>query len=112
MLFGLFLLWFTIYFNRHEFARKSEFLYYRIMQMQQIVKIQSKGNLTIPKSLRDALGFVENELVRMKKEKGRLIVEAVRTLSYPVRAYKDKELKGFFDLDEKETKKLKAKGLL
>jgi hypothetical protein len=48
----------------------------------------------------------------MKKEKGRLIVEAVRTLSYPVRAYKDKELKGFFDLDEKETKKLKAKGLL
>lgn len=81
------------------------------MQIQEFVKLQSRGNVTIPKILREALGFKENELVRMKEDKGRLIVEPVRTLSYPVRSYKDKELSAFFDLDDKETKKLKAKSL-
>ena len=68
--------------------------------------------MTIPKSFREVLGFGEDELVRMKQEKGKLVIEKVRTLPYPARSYKDSELEEFFKLDEKETKKLKAKGLL
>ena len=36
----------------------------------------------------------------------------IRTLSYPVRSYTDKELQEFFDLDERETRLLKTKGLI
>lgn len=83
----------------------------RIIQ-EEIIKIQPKGLLTIPKSLRVKLGFVENSLVRVKEEKGRLIMEAVRTLPYPVRSYTDDEIKGFLKLDEKQSKELKKKGLI
>ncbi len=77
-----------------------------------IVKIQNKGLLTIPKAYRESLSLVEGDLVRVKEEKGRLVVEKVRTLPYPVRSYTKGEIKEFLALDEKESKKLKAKGLL
>lgn len=79
---------------------------------EEIIKIQPKGLLTIPKSLRLRLGFVENSLVRVKEEKGRLIMEAVRTLPYPVRSYTNDEIEGFLELDEKQSKELKIKGLI
>lgn len=79
---------------------------------EEIVKIQPKGLLTIPKSLRLRLGFVENSLVRVKEEKGRLIMEAVRTLPYSVRSYTDDEIEGFIKLDKKQSKELKKKGLI
>lgn len=74
--------------------------------------MQTKGNITIPKSVRVAMGLTKNSLVRMKVDKGRLIMESVRTLPYPVRSYTPSEVEAFFKLDEKETKKLKAKGIL
>lgn len=77
-----------------------------------LVKIQSRGLLTIPKKFRQALALEENNLARLKKEKGRLIIEPVRTLPYPVRSYTQKDLKGFIDLDKKETQELKKSGLL
>lgn len=77
---------------------------------EEIIKIQPKGLLTIPKNLRLKLGFVENSLVRVKEEKGRLIMEAVRTLPYPVRSYTDDEINGFLELDKKQSKELKKKG--
>jgi len=80
--------------------------------LEEIIKVQNKGVVTIPKSLREAVGLEENSLARIKREKGRLVVEPVRTLPYPVRSYKDSELKEFFELDEKETKKLEVQGLL
>ncbi|MBI3103512.1 AbrB/MazE/SpoVT family DNA-binding domain-containing protein [Candidatus Daviesbacteria bacterium] len=79
---------------------------------EEIVKIQPKGLVTIPKKFRNELGFAENSLVRIKEEKGRLVMEAVRTLSYPVRSYTDSEIDQFFELDEKESKDLRKKGLL
>lgn len=79
---------------------------------QTIVKIQPKGVITIPKKVRDSVGFEENGFARIKKARGRIIIEPVRTLPYLVRTYKDSEVKEFFDLDEKETKKLKDEGLL
>ena len=84
-----------------------------MLQVQEeIIKIQPKGLLTIPKSLRLKLGFVENSLVRVKEEKGRLIMEAVRTLPYPVRSYNEDEVNSFLELDQKQSKELKKKGLI
>ncbi|OGG31348.1 hypothetical protein A3A63_00770 [Candidatus Gottesmanbacteria bacterium RIFCSPLOWO2_01_FULL_46_9] len=81
------------------------------LPLEEIVKIQPKGLFTIPKKFRTGL-FEENGLARVRKEKGRLILEPVRTLPYPVRSYSDEEIKEFVDLDAYETKELKAKGLL
>ena len=79
---------------------------------EDIIKIQPKGLLTIPKKMRQSLGFVENSLVRVKEEKGRLVIEAVRTLPYPVRSYTEDEIEEFIKLDKKESKVLRKKGLL
>ena len=82
------------------------------LSYNEIIKIQPKGLITIPSKLRKSLGFTENGLARLKSEKGRLIMEPVRTLPYPVRSYSDNELQEFIDLDKKESQKLKKKGLL
>lgn len=81
------------------------------MPLEEIVKIQPKGLFTIPKKFRTGL-FEENGLARVRKEKGRLILEPVRTLPFPVRRYTDQEIDEFLALDAYETKKLKAKGIL
>ena len=78
---------------------------------EELVKLQSRGILTIPKKMRVGL-FDEGGIVKMKRLGRKIIIEPVKTLSYPVRSYTDKELHEFFDLDEQETKKLKTKGLI
>lgn len=77
-----------------------------------IIKLQPRGVLTIPKKFRQSLGLEENTLIRIKKDKWRLIIEQVRTLSYPVRSYTNEDLCQFFELDAEEAKKLKKKSLL
>ena len=77
-----------------------------------IVKIQPKGLLTIPIKFRKALSLEENNLVRAEIDKGRLIIEPLRTLPYPVRSYTEKELKNFLKKDLKDSKELKKKGLI
>jgi len=77
---------------------------------EEIVKIQPKGLITIPKNFRIRLGFEESKLARIKSEKGRLVIEPVRTLSYQVRSYSDKEIKEFLEEDKKEAKELKKAG--
>lgn len=79
---------------------------------EEFVTIQPKGLITIPKKIRQELGFEERKPVRLRKEKGRLVIEPVTVLSYPVRRYTDKELKEFLALDSQETKKLKRKKLI
>jgi hypothetical protein len=81
------------------------------ISLEEIVKIQPKGLFTIPKKFRTGL-FEENGLARVRKEKGRLILEPVRTLPYPVRSYTNEEIQEFIDLDAYETKERKTKGLL
>ena len=80
--------------------------------LEDIIKIQPRGTLTIPKKLRDSVGLRENTLVKVIKEKGRLIIEPVRTLPYPVRSYTIEEIDEFLELDAKETEELKKKGIL
>lgn len=77
---------------------------------EEIVKIQPKGLITIPKSMRIQLGFEVSKLARIKNEKGRLIIEPVRTIAYPVRSYSDEEIKEFLEEDAKETKELRKAG--
>lgn len=73
-----------------------------------IIKIQPKGLMTIPIKFRRALGLTANNLARIKKEKGRLVIEPVRTLPYPVRSYTDAEVDEFLRLDAKESALLKT----
>ena len=77
---------------------------------EEIVRIQPKGLITIPKYLRVQLGFDVSKLARIKSEKGRLIIEPVRMISYPVRSYSDEEIKEFLEEDKKETKELRKAG--
>jgi len=82
------------------------------ISQEEIIKILPKGLMTIPKKFRRALGFEENGLARVKKEKGRLIVEPIFTLPYKVRSYTDQEIDEFIELDKRESKGLKKKKLL
>ncbi len=82
------------------------------VNLEEIVKVQSKGLLTLPKKLRQKIGLEAKDLVKVREEKGRLIIEPLRTLSYPVRSYTEEDLKEFLDLDKKEAQVLKKKGLL
>ena len=73
------------------------------MQMQlgtygQVVRVQKKGLVTIPKSLRDYIGLNVNDFVKVKKNKGRIILEPVRVLPYQVRSYADSDLSSFLSL--------------
>lgn len=79
---------------------------------EDIVKMQPKGLLTIPKRFREELGFEKDGLVRVREEKGRIVLEPVRVLDYPVRSYTKEEINEFLALDRKETRDLKKKGLI
>ncbi len=79
---------------------------------EDIVKMQPKGLLTIPKRFREELGFEEDGFVRVKQEKGRIVLEPARILDYPVRSYSKEEIDEFLALDRKETRLLKKKRLI
>lgn len=79
---------------------------------EEIIKIQQRGLFTIPKKMRIKLGLGDNSLIRVQEEKGRIIVEPVRTLPYPVRSYTGAEIKQFVQFDREDTTALKGKGLL
>lgn len=81
----------------------------QILPLEDIVKMQPKGLVTIPKKLRDLVGIAENDLVRVRTDRGRLTIEPVRTLAYPVRSYTDTDLREFIELDKKESKELHAR---
>lgn len=84
----------------------------QIGTFEQMVRIQNKGLVTIPKILRDSVGLNENDLVRVRGSKGRIILEPVRVLPYQVRSYTNANLDSFFELDKKESEGLRKKGLL
>lgn len=80
--------------------------------VEDIIKILPKGVITIPKKIRQFLGFSDNSLARVKAERGRLIIEPMSTLPYPIRNYTDQEITEFINKDKKETLELKIKSLL
>lgn len=78
---------------------------------QEIIKVQSRGLITIPRRFRDR-DFGENSFVRVKKEGGKLVLEPVQVIGYSARKYTDREVGEFFDLDDKESARLRRKGIL
>lgn len=77
----------------------------------QIVQLQPRWVFTLPKSLREDF-FEENRLAKISRIGRKIVIEPVRTLPYAVRSYSDKEIDEFFELDDKESKELKNKGII
>lgn len=78
---------------------------------EQIVQLQPRGVFTLPKNMRSGL-FDNDRLARIKRVGSRIIIEPIRTLSYPVRSYTNDEINEFLNFDAEETKQLKTKGLI
>lgn len=76
---------------------------------EELIRLQPKGLITIPKKFRESLGFEDNSFVRVRKERFKLILEPARVLSYPVRSYTGEELESFLELDKRESKRLQKK---
>lgn len=79
----------------------------QVLPLEDIIKIQPKGLITIPKKMRESIGISERGLMRIKADNGKITIEPIRTLPYPVRSYTDAEIDDFFALDETESKKLR-----
>ncbi|OGK21385.1 hypothetical protein A3C23_01185 [Candidatus Roizmanbacteria bacterium RIFCSPHIGHO2_02_FULL_37_13b] len=75
----------------------------------EFTKIQAKGLITIPKKFRKALSLEQNQLIKIRQVRGRLLIEPVRTLPYLVRKYTSKEVKDFLSFDQRLTDELKNK---
>lgn len=80
--------------------------------MEDIIKMQPKGLITIPKKLRKSVGLTERSLLRIKADNGKITLEPVRTLPYPVRSYTDEELVEFVAFDEEQGNELRRKGII
>lgn len=78
--------------------------------IDEIVKIQPKGLFTIPVKARKQL--FQNNLARVRIDRGRLIVEPVRILDYPVRQYSEEEIDEFFAKDDQDSQTLRKKDFL
>ncbi|MBL7036269.1 hypothetical protein ISR94_00275 [Candidatus Microgenomates bacterium] len=78
---------------------------------EQIIQLQPRGVFTIPKKLREGL-FDDMGIAKIMRLGRKLVIEPVRTLPYQARSYTDDELGDFYKLDDKETKKLRAKGII
>ncbi|TSC88148.1 MAG: Uncharacterized protein G01um101416_171 [Microgenomates group bacterium Gr01-1014_16] len=83
----------------------------QIQDWEEIVKMQPRGLLTIPRRLRDEK-FGANSFVKVKRVGRGLMLEPVTVLGYSVRRYTDAEVGEFFELDKKESNMLKKRGLL
>lgn len=84
---------------------------------QVIVKTLPKGQVTIPKRLREELGIKVNSYLRVYVKAGKLIVEPIDVSGAPtrlyVRSYSQKEVAQFLKLDQLDSKsRRKAEELL
>ena len=68
----------------------------------EIIRIQTRGVITIPRKFRDE-NFGENSFVRVRKFSGKLILEPITMLSYPIRKYTGTEVKEFLETDKHES---------
>lgn len=83
----------------------------QIQYSEEIIKLTPRGVFTVPKKMRVGL-FDDMGIAKINRIGSKLVIEPIRTLSYPVRSYTDKEVDEFFKLDEEDSKKLKNKGLI
>lgn len=79
---------------------------------EEIISLQPRGVITIPKKFRQEIGLKEKSIIKIKKQGNRLIIQPVRTIPYPVRSYTKEEIKEFLKLDQEQSRQLKKKGYL
>ena len=84
----------------------------QLLPLEEIVKLQPKGLITIPKKIRQKIGLEENSLLRIRQEGKKLTIEPIRIISYPVRSYTKKEIEEFLAFDAKQTKELRKNSCL
>ena len=65
---------------------------------EELLRVLTKGMITIPKSWRDELGINEGEIIKAKKSGYKIIIE-VKNKSVPYRIYSQEELKQFLKDD-------------
>ncbi len=82
------------------------------LPIEDIIKMQPKGTMTIPKKLRQQAGFTDRGLVRVKAQKGKITLEQVYTTPYPVRTFTDEEINEWLELDRTDSEELRKEGLL
>lgn len=73
---------------------------------QDIIQVQPRGGFTIPRRFRTE-EFESGKYLRLSKIQGKIILEPVQIIGYPVRKYTDNEVGEFFALDDKLSLKVK-----
>ena len=82
------------------------------LPIEDIIKMQPKGTMTIPKKLRQRAGLTDRALIRATAQKGKITLEPVYTTPYPIRTFTDEEMNEWLELDRIESKELRKEGLL
>lgn len=82
------------------------------LPIEDIIKFQPKGVLTIPKKLRERAGLTDRVLIRAKAQKGKITLEPVYTTPYPIRTFTDEEINEWLELDRRDSEELRKEGLL
>jgi bifunctional DNA-binding transcriptional regulator/antitoxin component of YhaV-PrlF toxin-antitoxin module len=80
--------------------------------VEDIIKFQPKGVITIPKKLRKHAGLMDRVLVRAKAQKGKITLEPIYTTPYPIRTFSDEEINEWLELDKLESEELRKDDLL
>lgn len=80
--------------------------------IEDIIKMQPKGIITIGKKLRQAVGLTDRGLLHAKAINGSIILEPLYTTPYPVRTFSDEEINEWLELDKKEGEELRKEGLI
>lgn len=73
-----------------------------------IVQVRDKGQVTIPKIIRQKVGIKDGATLIVFTEPGRIIFEQAGVTPYPIREYTDLEIKQFIK-DDQLNGDLKAK---
>lgn len=63
------------------------------------LKVLGKGLVTLPKKWRKELGIETGDIIKAKKEKGRVIIEPQKNIQAPYRLYTDEEIVEFLARD-------------
>jgi len=73
------------------------------LPIEDIIKLQPKGLITIPKKLRTLTGLQESAMVRVRAENQRIIIEPVQITPFPTHSYTDKEINEFQRTDRNKS---------
>lgn len=65
-----------------------------------IIQVRDKGQVTIPKMIRQKVGVKDGAIMIVFIESGRIILERAGITPYPIREYTDQEIEQFIKDDQ------------